>query len=90
MNVTALDVARAALLEVGGDVAEIEYDYADGEIVAETYIGFKATLLGEMAAYGPHFVTRCWPCWDSEEDEYPSPCTPVRDVLRGVTCGRAA
>jgi hypothetical protein len=86
----ALDVARAALLEVGGNMASVYIDeddpFRDRTIATWPFdhVADKAAILGILAAEGPNFIIRCGNCvtrWATH-----GPCTPVRDVLRGLTC----
>lgn len=93
--VSALDVARAALMEVGGDPSDV-WAYPDPLVVGRQAVAcstgnplaWRAILLGRHAACGPEFAVRCLNCADAPDIAVP--CTPVRDVLRGVTCGRVA
>ena len=83
--VDALSVARAALMEVGGDLDDVGLSWnGEGLSSAPNAQADQAALLGMMAEYGPHYVVRCRTCIDCR---WSIPCTPVRDVLRGVTCG---
>lgn len=88
----ALDIARAALMEVGGDptsVWEIPDRFVPGRmtLMAMPWFGdnMTARLLGLMAAHGSGYLIRCIPC---QWADAPEPCTPVREVIRGITCGR--
>lgn len=93
--VSALDVARAALMEVGVDPARVFITPSPTSDTgfstaarAGDWVARRASRLGNMAAYGPEHLIRCDAClpdWRAV-----GPCTPVRDVLRGVTCGRVA
>lgn len=82
----ALKVARAALLEVGGDGPM--WLTPDESIPNRVLLwGYpdtaKARYIGLAAEFGGDYVVRCSTCHSNVD--WP-PCTPVRDVLRGVTC----
>lgn len=81
----ALDVARAALMEVGANPERVWI--ADGLTMHHgDHVAAKAAHLAVMATSGPDARIRCPDCaprWMTH-----APCTPVRDVLRGVRCGR--
>ena len=83
----ALQVARAALLEVGADPNRV-WPENDGPMVQTGDApAIRAMYLGLAAEYGMTHLSRCTSCalqWERN----PPACTPVRDVLRGVTCGR--
>lgn len=89
MTLDALTVARAALMEVGVDLVLVD-TAEDGRL--QCWPGnppaLRAMLLGTMAAHGGDYLVRCDCCnWRAE---IRPPCTPVRDALRGLTCGRWA
>lgn len=86
MTISALDVARAALMEVGADPDRVSLYH--GVIATERgdAVAARAALLGIAARSGMDYIVRCSDCdfrWTTR-----TPCTPVRDVLRGVRCGR--
>ena len=92
MSVDALTVARAALLEVGEDPALVYWGFHPGTQIKglrgpATDVHTKARWLGRMAAEGPDVMTWCSDCTTRASAV---PCTPVRDALRGVTCGRSS
>ena len=82
----ALDVARAALMEVGAD-PELVWA-VPGALVSDTddEVVRRALMLGALAEFGPDFLVWCRDC--SPNWTHAQPCTPVRDALRGVRCGR--
>lgn len=89
----ALDVARAALMEVGeepGLVIEVPDPIVPGRVVLRNSLGNtlarRAGLLGLLAEHGPNYLVRCAHC--APRGQTSPACTPIRDVLRGVTCGR--
>ena len=77
-------VARAALVEVGGDPGHV---YLHGCWPASRLgdkEAYRALCIGAMAVHGPTYMVRCWPCSPGTAR---TACTPVRDVLAGHTCG---
>lgn len=83
----ALDVARAALMEVGVDPQMV---WQKGDVLffgprsTSADLAYRACVLAEMAERGPDSLTECRSCAERVDD----PCTPIRDALRGVRCGK--
>jgi hypothetical protein len=88
----ALKVSQAALMEVRSDPARIrvDFDHIRGDFSLWTRVDdpmvCRAIYLGYMSAFGADFMCRCATC--IQRSKIVPPCTPVRDVLRGMTCGQ--
>lgn len=77
---TVLEVARAALIEVGRDPGELGIDMNDGRVCFPQYDeqAARAVLLGEIAVNGPNFLVTCEKCWNLRLEGY---CTPAWKLL---------
>jgi hypothetical protein len=87
-----IEVATAAMLEVGGDPTVFLRD--DDNYVTIRYEpnvypaqALRALNLGTMAIQGPQHLVYCLNCvlWRSDAH---SSCLPVRDYFRISNCGR--
>lgn len=86
-TVDALQVARAALAEVGLSTSRVSRD--DAGLIRyppdDDPLYYKASVLGLIAEDGPDMLIRCRACAPHYKTR--ERCTPARDALRGVTCG---
>ena len=83
--VDALSVARAALMEVGGDPRDVWIEGGWLRGFMDDSLVVRAGYLGLMAQCGGDHSVCCESCAVAAMPL--PPCTPVRDVLRGVTRG---
>ena len=91
----AVRFANMALAEIGHpEVASIKY----GSLVmagGDPHLTTRAAMLALQQVAGPDFPTFCRPCSERALDyvrygqPQPPPCSIVRDVLMGKTCGRS-
>lgn len=85
----ALDIARAALTDVGRDPSAITPPFGPGGTIASDWTRADETVaraahLGLLAAFGPGYEAKCLDCFMANR----AACHPVSELLRGVRCGR--
>ena len=82
--VNATDVANAALMEVGMEptIAGRILTFPDS---ADSYMAYRAAVLGGLAEFGPNRKCRCYPCSKARRLS----CITLADALMGRTCGNS-
>lgn len=91
-----MDVARAALLEVGLDPSPVVVEGRGLTIKQVDLLGpdrpmySRAGYLAAASEYGANHPVRCADCSVNGTARGMPPCTTAGDALRGVRCGRSS